>query len=185
MTDGTHLAILLISIAAPIGAFDAIYYHIIKFRLASRPESRAETRTHIARGLVIGIAVLLLAHFEPRGLWFWAIAGLFAVDFFNSAIDAYLERDSRASLGGLPRLEYIIHLTGATFMGAIAVVFLTRGWHLGALETALVAPSQPLPAFMKINALAIALGSFALAAYEAAILIRSSPTALEHARARQ
>ena len=174
MTEGLDLTLLLISIAAPIGAIDVVYYHIYKFRLAQRPDSRAETRTHIVRSLTLGALVLVITLYRPTGLWFWAVAALFVLDFANNAVDAFLERDSRADLGGLPRVEYVIHIAGATFMGAVALSFVARGWSLGGLETSLAPRLVEVPAPMKMNAVAIGLGALALAAYEALAMAASA-----------
>jgi hypothetical protein len=178
-TGGLDLTLFLLSIAAPIGAIDVLYFHIYKFKLARRPESRAETMTHIARSLMLAPVLIVVVMFEPTGWWFWALAALFVIDFVNSAVDAYLERDSRAGLGGLPRLEYIIHIVGATLMGAVAASFLIRGWHLGGLETALAPRAAAAPLLMQINAVAIAVSSVGLAAYETAVLLRSTPVSAE------
>jgi hypothetical protein len=173
MTEGLDLTLLLISIAAPIGALDVIYYHIYKFRLARRPESWNETKTHIGRGLMLAIVTVILMMYRPTGLWFWLIAGLFVVDLVNSNVDAYLERDSRAALGGLPRLEYVIHITGSTSMGAIAAAFLIQGWSLGALPTELGPRPTELPLPLAINCVAVAVGATLLAAYEAVVMASS------------
>ena len=117
--------------------------------------------------------VLLLALAEPRGLWFWVVAGLFGLDFVNSVLDALTEDASRAELGGLPRGEYVIHIIGSTAMGAIAVAFLHGGFHLSELDTALVARPTPLSGLMAANAMAVAIGSLVLGGYEAVTMMLS------------
>jgi hypothetical protein len=169
--EGLNLPLLLIFIVAPIGAIDVLYYHVYRFRLARRLESWAETSTHVVRSLILGLGTLLLVY-QPAGLWFWFVAALFALDFVNSAVDAFLEQDSRASLGGLPRLEYVIHVIGATFMGAITVTFVIGGWQLAGLDTAL--DPRDVPMLMKLNAIAVSAGAFALAGYEAGVMLISA-----------
>lgn len=176
-TEGLNLPLLLILIAAPIGGFDVLYYHIYKFRLARRPESRAETRTHVLRSLILAAVAAILALGVPTGLLFWAVAGLFGLDVINSAIDTFLERDSRADLGGLPRLEYVIHMIGATLVGAIAATFITRGWDLGFADSGLAAAD--IPGFMQVDGLLVAGVAFLLAVYEAAVMVSSGRRAAE------
>src|SRR5690606_20434487 len=109
------------------------------FRLASRVESRAETKTHIVRSFLFGLGLWIITTRQPHGLWFWAVLGLFAFDFTNSVADAFLERDSRAGLGGLPRLEYVLHIVGATMMGVITLSFFLRGLPYASLPSAMPA----------------------------------------------
>jgi hypothetical protein len=173
--EGMNLTLLLISIAAPVGAFDVLYFHIYRYRLASRPESLAETFTHVLRGAIFGAVALTLTLYEPRGLWFWLVGGLFVLDFVNSLVDAFLERNARSAFGGLTRLEYVLHVAGATFMGAIALAFLVRGAPAASLATELASRQLAVPPPMAIGGYLTALGALVLAAYEAAVLATACP----------
>jgi hypothetical protein len=164
--------LVMMAVVGPIGAFDVLYFHLWKFRLASRADSRAETLTHVARGLLVGTVVWTLAHFEAHGAWFWALAVALVFDFLNNVADVALEPDSRAALGGLPRVEYLIHILGATADGAVAATVLVLGWGLSRLSTALV-PASPLPLWLVIDADATAVGGWALAVFETALLARA------------
>ncbi len=169
--SASYVALLVLSIAAPLGVFDVFYFHLWKFRLFSRPASRAETGTHIARSVLIGAVALLLAHYEPRGAWFHAVAALLVLDFANNLLDVWLEDASRASLGGVPRLEYLIHVIGATASGAVGASFLVLGRGLGSLPTELHAGS--VPPWLAWNAIGIGLGCLVIAAVESVLLVRS------------
>jgi len=171
--EGQNLTLLLLAIIAPVGALDAMYFHVWKFKLASRPESRNETATHIFRSLTLGIVALTVAFYQPAGAWFWLIAGLLGLDFANNLIDAFLEGDSRRDLGGVPQAEYLIHIAGATWVGAAALSFLVHGWTAAFLPTALMAPEAAVPFALQANAVVIGIGSFALAALETALIAKS------------
>jgi hypothetical protein len=173
MPVSAHLPLFLMALVAPIGAFDVLYFHIWKFRLFARPASRCETATHVARGLLVGAVVLVFANFEPRGAWFWLVAAAVVLDFANNVVDAALEPASRASLGGLPRCEYVVHVAGATMGGAVGALFLALFFALSRLPTEL-APARGLPAWLVLVADGIALGSIATALVEAALLLRAS-----------
>ncbi|MFO0630374.1 MAG: hypothetical protein U0325_32760 [Polyangiales bacterium] len=168
----TFLPLVILAVVAPIGAFDALYFHVYRLRLFARPASRAETATHVARSLIVGVAALLLARYEPRGAWFFTLGALFALDFANNLLDVLLEPASRADLGGLPPMEYAIHVIGATASGAITGVFLAVGWPLARLPTAL-APAA-LPAWLSLDATLVGVGGVALALLETVLLLRAA-----------
>ena len=168
-----NLTLILISIIAPIGAFDVVYFHIYKLKLATRPESWAETQTHIVRSFLLGVVALFLALYRPQGLWFWFIGGLFVFDFFNNALDAYLEFNSRKKENGLPQFEYLIHIAGATWMGAVALSYFAIGWGAHQLPTQLISVGSSIPQFLKFNMYFVAAGSFALALYELLVMQKS------------
>ena len=109
------LPVILMLVVAPIGALDVLYFHIWKFRLYREPSARAETVTHLIRGFLFGAGAWLISSYRLDGAWFWAVAVVLLVDFVNEIADVALEGESRAPLGGLPTLESVIHIIGATF----------------------------------------------------------------------
>lgn len=169
MFDDHTLTLLLISVLAPIGAFDSLYFHLWRFRLATRPESRVETATHVARSLILGIVALTLAFYEPRGSWVLALAGLLGLDFVNNLVDTSLEGGSRASLGGLPQGEYVLHIASASLAGATTLAFVVVGApHLDA-PAQLVAAT--LPDWLFGNVIVVGIGALALATLETALML--------------
>ncbi|MEQ1572351.1 MAG: hypothetical protein ABMA64_42400 [Myxococcota bacterium] len=143
---------------ALIGAVDVMYFHLYRFRLFERPDSVAEEWTHLARHLLfLGIVAVMVA--DPpyaRAV----LVGLFAVDVANNGIDVWLERGSRAALGGLPSAEYALHVA-STLVGGMAI---------GAF---LWAPPTPLTATQEVRGgITLALGA-ALFALEAGLFARA------------
>jgi hypothetical protein len=132
------IPILLMLLASPLGAFDVLYFHIFKFRLYARPESRTETLTHLMRSILFLASLILLVLYEPHGVWFWAVGSLFVFDFINNLADVYLEAQSRKQLGGLPLAESMIHIVGTTFAGAISISYFVLGARFSHLPTALI-----------------------------------------------
>jgi hypothetical protein len=159
----------MLTVAAPIGAFDSLYFHLWRFRLYSRPDSRAETATHVVRALVIGAGALLLAHRSPTRGWFWGLTAVLALSFVNDIADVLLEPASRRALGGLPPLEYLVHILGATLSGAVATAFIVRGLPLGVGSEV-----AALPGWLVASATAIGLGALSLGLFEGALLCDSS-----------
>lgn len=130
----------LLMVAGLIGAVDVVGFHLVRFRLWSRPESMFEEITHLLRH-VIFVAVTLLLVWAPHRVD--VLLGLGAIDLVNSSADVLLERASRRSVGGVPPLETLLHVLASTVLGATiaAAVFadpvpLTDGQVLRGLLTA-------------------------------------------------
>ena len=167
------LPLLLIAIVAPLGAIDIAYYHVWRFRLHDQPASRAETVTHLVRGALFASVSAVLTGYEPHGTWFWLIGGLLVLDFANSIADVALEPASRAPLGGLPPLEYVIHIVGSTFGGAVTLAYFALGWRLGEGPPALVPIAGALPAWLLIDGALLAIGGAAMTLGEGFLFARS------------
>src|SRR5687767_9934232 len=102
------VAFELLMLAALLGAVDVGYYHLYKFRLYQRPESVGEELTHLARHLLfIAMTIVMVLELEAAPT---LLPALFILDLANSSADVLLERRSRASAGGLPSLEYLVHI---------------------------------------------------------------------------
>jgi hypothetical protein len=115
LTWGTFLLV-----AAAIGGIDVVYFHVYRFRLASRPGSRAETLAHLAQSLTfIGMCFSAVARAGA-----WLTIGAFGLHFAAIAVDVLLEKTSRASWGGVPPTEYLLHVAGATATGAAFAAYL-------------------------------------------------------------
>lgn len=164
----TNLPLILLAIAAPIGALDMLYFHLWKFRLFAAPDSRAETLTHIVRSVTVALLAWVLGHYRPEGAWFWIVGSLFALDGVNSLIDVAIERRSRAAWGGVPSVEAIIHTVGSTFLGAVAALYFIGGWDGRSLPTVL-SPSE-LPSLLVLQSELIAGSGLFLAAFELVLL---------------
>lgn len=108
-----HLVIasfVFLNLFMVLGAVDLFYFHIWKYRLHTRPESRYEHKLHMAFAfLMVPLAYLL--YYQNFGGWaLWA--GLFFViaALTTEMLDVFSEGDSRASLGGLSTGEYSTHV---------------------------------------------------------------------------
>ncbi len=171
------VTVLLLIVAGTIGAVDILYYHLYKFRLSRRPGSRAETATHILRAFTFAFGVWILLGNTPMGGWYWALAAVFILDFIDGVVDVAIEPRSRKSLGGLPPLEYTVHMLSATLTGGAWVTFLVAGWAGRLAPTALVDRTSALPAWLILDGRAIAVSSVLLGTAEAALLVHGMLTA--------
>jgi hypothetical protein len=109
--------------ASMIGAFDVLWWHVYKFRLYDQPGSVLEEVTHLVRyALFLAIAVTLVTVDEPRDVQ-WFVVALFAADVAVTIVDVLAEPASRAPLGGLPGLEYLVHILATFLLGGAAATF--------------------------------------------------------------
>jgi hypothetical protein len=136
MTD-MHIATWLLFLAGPVGAIDVIYFHLWKFRLYSRPQSRAEELTHIIRGVMVPAVFAVLLIGRPEGTLYWIVAALFFLDTLNSLLDVMIEPRSRAPIG-VPPQELAIHFIGTTMMGASWATYMIAGWATRSAPSALI-----------------------------------------------
>lgn len=165
--------IILLS-AAPIGAFDVIYFHLWKFRLFERPESTREEITHILRGFLVPALTGILLIGRPEGTWFWVVLILFALDSLNTLLDVMFEPGSRAPRG-VPPSELAVHFVGTTAMGAALAMFILAGWH-GRFAAAALRPHLDtiLPRMVFTGAYVGLIGAFCLVIFETFLFARAA-----------
>ena len=109
----------LLCVFALLGSLDIGYFHLYRFRLYRVPSSRGEQITHLLRTLLFLAALLWVMRVEAQGLFSVVLPLLLLADFINSMVDVLLEPRSRAPLGGLPGLEYAVHMLTMFVSGAI------------------------------------------------------------------
>lgn len=115
--------IILLSLFAALGVYDGFYLHIYKYRLYEHKESKGEHLTHTIRGIFFPL-ILYCCYLTSSPEWFFAGLTILVLDIIVTVMDAYMEKDSRSFMGGLPRWEYIIHLLVNGFHFASIAVFL-------------------------------------------------------------
>ena len=116
-------SVLLISYSL-LAVFDGVFLHLYKYHLYEHKESRFEHLTHTIRAfLFTGILATLFINIENNNLFVIGCV-LIVADIITLLLDAYVEKDSRQFMGGLPRWEYMIHLMVNGFHFAAISVFL-------------------------------------------------------------
>src|SRR5262245_59106415 len=146
--DGAMLTVsaILWTLTGAVGAIDGLYFHLYKFRLYKRPESRLEHLAHTVRDILV-----------PPMIWFAfgdssiapslrleVLIALIAADWLAAAWDVLLEKKSRVELGGMPHFEYFIHVA-ATGLHSAAEALAIAAW-------ALAGPSATAPLSGPISA---------------------------------
>ncbi len=110
--------------ALGVGALDGLYFHLWKFRLYARPQSRTEHLTHTVRACLLG-PILWLAFVAPR---LDLLVALVAVDTAVVLADVWLETESRRDLGGIPRSEYVVHVLANTLHTGAMTLAMAVWW---------------------------------------------------------
>jgi hypothetical protein len=110
--------------ALGVGALDGLYFHLWKFRLYARPQSRTEHLTHTVRACLLG-PILWLAFVAPR---LDLLVMLVAVDTVVVLADVWLETESRRDLGGIPRAEYVVHVVANTLHTGAMTLAMAVWW---------------------------------------------------------
>lgn len=118
------ISIVLLIAYSALALFDGVFLHLYKYRLYEHKESKFEHLTHTVRAfLFLGILLTLFINIENNT--FFVVGIIFvAIDIITMVIDAYVEKDSRKFMGGLPRWEYILHLLVNGFHFASIAIFL-------------------------------------------------------------
>ncbi len=115
-------SVLLISFGA-LAVFDGFYLHIIKYKLYNYSESKFEHLTHTLRSVLFPLIVYFLFITQNCLTSFYLGLLFVIIDLIILGLDAYIEKDSRTFMGGLPRWEYILHLFVNGFHFASIAVF--------------------------------------------------------------
>jgi hypothetical protein len=121
------MLITTISLAlfAILAVFDGFYLHIFKYRLYQHPDSKTEHLTHTLRAVLFPVICYFLFLAQNSETCFYIGLAAVTADIAVLGWDAFLEKDSRASMGGLPRWEYILHLFVNGFHFATIAAFLS------------------------------------------------------------
>lgn len=118
-----EIAFELLLATAMVGALDVLYFHLYRFRLFEREDSVVEELTHLIRaGLFLFIAGVVMFS-DGSATARYAILAAFAFDLVNNAVDVLVEKRSRATLGGLPSVEYLVHILSTFLTGVIVATF--------------------------------------------------------------
>jgi hypothetical protein len=105
------------------GGLDGIYFHIARFRLWSRPESRLEHALHAARAVLLPPTIWAL-YLADRRVGLSLAVFLVALDVIATVMDVIVEPESRKGIGGLPLGEVALHVAATVFhVGALGLAF--------------------------------------------------------------
>ncbi len=162
---------VLLALFSGIAMVDGSYFHIIKYKLHTRPESRTEHLTHTLNAFLFPPMVYLLLYRPHAGAALWAAVFVVAADVAVESWDVFIEKASRESLGGLTPTEYWVHVMAITLrVAGIAVLFAARPVAAWSLSAPLVLGADP-PGLVRIVALVL-MGGGAFTALQHAWLLQ-------------
>lgn len=132
-------AVIALQAFVVLSTIDGLYIHLWRLRLHRRPESYREHLWHTARALLFAPVVAILFAMPSAGALLWLGVALAFTDQVAGVYDAMSERDSRMTLGGLARGEYVLHVV-LVAVHAIALTLVvaarpTAAWSLSAPTT--------------------------------------------------
>ena len=107
-------AIWLLVLQASLGAFDTLYYHEYRLRLANLAHSRLELRLHAARDFAYAIIIGSLGFVTWRGAFAWMLVALLALEIGITLWD-FIEEDK---VRRLPAGERAMHAIMGIVYGA-------------------------------------------------------------------
>jgi hypothetical protein len=113
-----YVALYLLTLAGLVGSYDVLYYHIYKLRLYRQRDAVWENITHAIRALLFGCMMITVLNLECTGGWWLLYPVLLSCELTNTMTDTIFEPSSRRNMGGLPPVEYSLHVFLSIVTGA-------------------------------------------------------------------
>ena len=160
-----HLVIIgfaFLNLFMVLGAVDLFYYHIWKYKLHTRPESRYEHKLHMTFAFLMVPVALLLYYQNLGGIGLWAAVIAVVAALSTEMLDVFSENDSRASIGGLSTGEYAIHVV-VTILKVASFAFMFASKPTAAWDIASPVSLGSYGSMGEMIALKVAVGSFLVA----------------------
>jgi uncharacterized protein len=112
-------ALLLLALQGALGAFDTLYYHEYRLRLANSLTARKELKLHAARDFIYAIIFGSLAWRSWNGLWAWPLVGLLTTEIVITLWDFLEEDRSRKVPPGERTTHAIMGLVYGAFLASL------------------------------------------------------------------
>lgn len=117
-------ATILLVLFSLIAAVDSFYFHLWKYRLYARPESRYEHRLHTFRAFLFIPIVYFLFYRNFGGFALYLGIFFILLDLIIEILDVLDENQSRVLVGGLSSIEYLIHVLATILRTSFIVLVL-------------------------------------------------------------
>jgi hypothetical protein len=155
------IALWLLAIQGIIGAFDTVYYHEWRARLAAGgSETAPELKLHAARDFLYSALFGALPWLEWRGLWAVVVAAIVLTEIILTLADFIVERRVRKPLGDVYGGERITHAVMGIIYGAMLANLLPVMWRWLQLPTALAPTETAAPGTLRWSLTVMAIGVF-------------------------
>ena len=165
-------AFYLLLVIGHIGVFDVTYFHYYKCALHTRPECHREQFWHLVRHVIYGLQFLIIANLRFHGAALLLLLILYGADVFIAWSDVWEETVSRRDQGGLPRVEYFMHIVLSLMVGAYIVLVAQNVWPDRLLSTGIVVDPPAVPGLLRLYMSVMAVGAFFAFAHDLAGWLR-------------
>lgn len=156
-------ALVSLEIFAVVAMIDGVWFHLLKYQLFARPESRYEHLLHTIHAIFFPALVVLLFLRQASGAILWATVALVAADFAVEMLDVVCERASRAAIGGLSTAEYAVHVLAITSRVAAFTLALAARPAAAWLAAKSSLIETPMPPLARMICWAVAAGGVVMA----------------------
>lgn len=138
-----------------LGAFDTLWYHEFRARLAQRPDLyRTELRLHALRDAVYAVLYGTIGWWAWNGGWAFVLASLLAIEITVTMADFVVEDKTRTLSGGERVLHALMAIVYGAMLAHLAPVLFDRAQE----PTSLWGGSTDVPVEMAIVASLLGVG---------------------------
>jgi hypothetical protein len=148
-----RVAIWLLFVQALLGAFDTLYYHEYRLRLAHGHGTRLELRLHAARDFAYAVIIGSLGFLTWNGRLAWVLLALLVLEIAITLWD-FIEEDR---IRRLPAGERAMHAVMGIVYGAFLANLLPELWRWSAAGTGFGTSDHGFPAWVLLG---LAIGVF-------------------------
>ncbi len=160
-----HIAIWLLLVQASLGAFDTLYYHEYKLKLAHGDHTSIELRLHAVRDFAYAVIIGTLGFATWQGAWAWVLAGLLLAEVVITLWD-FIEEDK---IRKLPPGERAMHSIMGIVYGAFLAYLVPELIRWSSMPTGFGTAYHGIPAWIL---LVIAIGVFVSGVRDLAASVR-------------
>lgn len=154
-------ALWLLAIQGIIGAFDTLYYHEWRARLAAGGSRTApELKLHAARDFLYAALFGTLPYLAWQGLWAVILAAILLTEIILTLVDFVVETRVRKPLGGVYSGERITHAVMGIIYGAMLASLVPVMWRWSHLPTAFAPTETAAPETLRWGLAVMACGVF-------------------------
>src|SRR5262245_1937074 len=155
------IALWLLAVQGIIGAFDTLYYHEWRARLAAGgSETAPELKLHATRDFLYAALFGALPHMAWQGLWAVVLAAVLLTEIFLTMADFVVEIRVRKPLGDVYGGERLTHAVMGIIYGAMLANLLPVIWRWGQLPTALARTETAPPEKLRWSLAAMSIRDF-------------------------
>jgi hypothetical protein len=154
-------ALYLLAAQGVIGAFDTLYYHEWRARLAGRgPTAAPELRLHAARDFFYAVLFGTLPWLAWHGFGVLVLLAVFVAEILLTLTDFVVEIRVRKPLGDVYAGERITHAVMGIVYGAMIANLVPTLVHWWSQPTALIVAPAPVPVAVRWALAVMAAGVF-------------------------